>query len=164
MIHISTPSNRFPEERGSVTVTLPTEPAPVRFVALDVETATRAGEICQVGLAVFADGQLTASMNTLVRPRRNVFDPRCSMVHGITAADTKKAPTFAEIWAELKLYLDTHPEDAEAFAALQTCLRLSCEGRKRYVKQYGAITIDDMRYADSFTWVDAPWPWQWKED
>ena len=106
MIHISTPSNRFPEERGSVTVTLPTEPAPVRFVALDVETATRAGEICQVGLAVFADGQLTASMNTLVRPRRNVFDPWCSMVHGITAADTKKAPTFAEIWAELKLYLE----------------------------------------------------------
>lgn len=106
MIHISSPSNRFPEERGSVTVTLPTEPAPARFVALDVETATRAGEICQVGLAVFSDGQLTASMNALVRPRRNAFDPWCSMVHGITAADTRKAPAFTEIWAELKLYLE----------------------------------------------------------
>ena len=65
---------------------------------------------------------------------------------------------------ELKLYLDTHPDDQEAFAALQTCIRLSREGRKRYVERYGAITIDDMRCAESFTWVDQPWPWQWKED
>lgn len=61
---------------------------------------------------------------------------------------------------ELKLYLDTHKDDREAFAALQTCIRLSREGRRRYVEQYGPITADDMRYADRFTWVDAPWPWQ----
>ena len=61
---------------------------------------------------------------------------------------------------ELKLYLDTHKDDREAFAALQTCIRLSREGRRRYVEQYGPITADDMRYADRFAWVDAPWPWQ----
>ena len=61
---------------------------------------------------------------------------------------------------ELKLYLDTHPDDQEAFAALQTCIRLSREGRRRYVEQYGPITVDDMRFAKEFTWVNAPWPWQ----
>lgn len=65
---------------------------------------------------------------------------------------------------ELKLYLDTHSKDREAFAALQTCIRLAREGRKRYVERYGALTIDDMRCAESFTWIDQPWPWQWKED
>lgn len=106
MIYISNPSNRFPDERGSVTVTLPSTPAPTRFVALDVETATRAGEICQIGLAVFADGRLADSLSMLVRPRRNIYDPWCSMVHGITAADTRKEPTFAEVWAKVKIYLE----------------------------------------------------------
>ena len=61
---------------------------------------------------------------------------------------------------ELRLYLDTHPDDSEAFQSLQTCIRLSREGRRRYVEQYGPISIDDMRFADSYTWIDAPWPWQ----
>lgn len=61
---------------------------------------------------------------------------------------------------ELKLYLDTHADDQEAFSALQTCIRLSREGRRRYVEKYGPITVDDMRFADRYTWVKAPWPWQ----
>lgn len=61
---------------------------------------------------------------------------------------------------ELKLYLDTHPADQEAFALLQQCIRMSCEGRKRYVELYGPITIDDMLCASSFDWIDNPWPWQ----
>ena len=31
---------------------------------------------------------------------------------------------------------------------------------RRYVEKYGPITADDMRFAESFTWMDAPWPWQ----
>lgn len=61
---------------------------------------------------------------------------------------------------ELKLYLDTHPDDEEAFASLQTCLRLSMEGQRRYAEQYGPISFDDLRFADRYTWADAPWPWQ----
>ena len=61
---------------------------------------------------------------------------------------------------QLAAYLDTHTEDREAFAALQTVIRLSREGRRRYVEKYGPITVDDMRFAGEFTWADAPWPWQ----
>lgn len=66
---------------------------------------------------------------------------------------------------ELKLYLDTHPEDEEAFQALKTCIRLSMEGQRRYVEQYGPISFDDVRFDDTYTWLNAPWPWQCgKED
>ena len=61
---------------------------------------------------------------------------------------------------ELKLYLDTHPDDEEAFETLKTCIRLSMEGQKRYVEQYGPVSFDDVRFSDTYTWVDAPWPWQ----
>ena len=61
---------------------------------------------------------------------------------------------------ELKLYLDTHPDDAEAFESLKTCIRLSMEGQARYVEQYGPISFDDVRFDDTYTSVDAPWPWQ----
>lgn len=66
---------------------------------------------------------------------------------------------------ELKLYLDTHKDDEEAFEALKTCIRLSKEGRRRYVEQYGPIMFEDVRFSDHYSWTDAPWPWQkGKED
>ena len=61
---------------------------------------------------------------------------------------------------ELKLYLDTHADDCEAFKMLQECIRMSNEGRKRYAELYGPITIRDMENAATYDWIDAPWPWQ----
>ena len=86
-------------------------------------------------------------MNVVNKPE-NLSTPLCELM----------ALDFVQ--QELKLYLDTHTEDREAFAALQTVIRLSREGRRRYVEKYGPITVDDMRFAGEFTWADAPWPWQ----
>ena len=61
---------------------------------------------------------------------------------------------------ELNLYLDTHPDDREAFETLQKCIRLSAEGRKRYVEQYGPISLRDLESSDVYDWLNAPWPWQ----
>ena len=36
---------------------------------------------------------------------------------------------------ELNLYLDTHPDDREAFETLQKCIRMRAEGHKRYTEQ-----------------------------
>ena len=65
---------------------------------------------------------------------------------------------------ELALYLDTHPEDEEAFEALKTYIRMSMEGQRRYAEQYGPISFDDVRFGDTYTWVDAPWPWQHRKE
>ena len=64
---------------------------------------------------------------------------------------------------ELNLYLDTHKDDEEAFQTLQSTLALYEEGRTRYVKKYGPITIRDLKHADCFSWLCDPWPWDYHD-
>lgn len=65
---------------------------------------------------------------------------------------------------ELNLYLDTHPDDREAFDTLQKCIRMRAEGHKRYTEQYGPVTVSDLACADVYDWLNAPWPWQPEEE
>ena len=60
---------------------------------------------------------------------------------------------------ELGLYLDTHPEDAEAFALFQAYVKLMQEGKQRYVAQYGPLVRSDTANFDHYVWVHDPWPW-----
>lgn len=64
---------------------------------------------------------------------------------------------------EVNLYLDTHKDDAEAFEMLQSTLALYEEGKMRYIKKYGPITIYDLKHADCFTWICDPWPWDYQD-
>ena len=65
---------------------------------------------------------------------------------------------------ELNLYLDTHPDDREAFELLRTVLRLKREGAEKYVKMYGPVRIEDLENAEGFTWLESPWPWEYEEE
>lgn len=67
---------------------------------------------------------------------------------------------LAFIVHELGLYLDTHPEDAEAFALFQNYTKLLEQGRKTYLEKIGPLTQTDAALDDSYTWVYGPWPWQ----
>jgi spore coat protein JB len=62
---------------------------------------------------------------------------------------------------ELALYLDTHAEDGEAFELFQSFLALGREAQRRYVQLYGPVSAADMLGADSYTWLNAPWPWEY---
>lgn len=64
---------------------------------------------------------------------------------------------------ELNLYLDTHPKDTEAFSMLKKMIELKKTGQKRYVERYGPIELRDLAYAESYTWLHDPWPWEYKE-
>lgn len=64
---------------------------------------------------------------------------------------------------ELKLYLDTHKDDEEAFKALKDAIALEKEGRLRYVKLYGPIQFDDVADSETYNWIDGPWPWEYAE-
>lgn len=63
---------------------------------------------------------------------------------------------------ELALYLDTHRDDAEAFAMYQTFLALKQEAHERYVKLYGPVTHSDMLGMEAYAWPDDPWPWDYQ--
>lgn len=65
---------------------------------------------------------------------------------------------------ELELYLDTHKNDSEAFSMLQVFLSLRKEAHDRYVKMYGPVQQQDMLGTEKYTWLNDPWPWDYKED
>ena len=62
---------------------------------------------------------------------------------------------------DLSLYLDTHPDDQEAFAVYKDLLKLAEEGKRRYVKQYGPICKKDLAEEDRYSWLKSPWPWEY---
>ena len=65
---------------------------------------------------------------------------------------------------ELSLYLDTHPNDSEAFALVQNYVELEKTAREKYVEQHGPLTQNDAALSSTYTWVNGPWPWQYPEE
>lgn len=61
---------------------------------------------------------------------------------------------------ELTLYLDTHKDDAEAFAAWKNFAAMEKTARARYVELYGPVTVADMTGCECWSWVNDPWPWE----
>ena len=60
---------------------------------------------------------------------------------------------------ELQLYLDTHPDDREAFKTLKQMLELTAEAKRRYTAKYGPLCPADLEHSESFDWLSDPWPW-----
>ena len=71
---------------------------------------------------------------------------------------------LAFIIQELGLYLDTHPNDSEAFALFQNYVELEKTAREKYVEQHGPLTQNDAALSSTYTWVNGPWPWQYPEE
>ncbi len=63
---------------------------------------------------------------------------------------------------EVKLYLDTHPQDPDALAYFEKYSRMRNEAMKEYALHYTPLTIDTAAASCSeyWKWVDEPWPWQ----
>jgi spore coat protein JB len=60
---------------------------------------------------------------------------------------------------ELGLYLDTHPEDQEAFGLFQRYAGLMEQAKQTYVERYGPLLRMDSAMDDHYTWAEGPWPW-----
>ena len=119
-----------------------------------------------------------------VPPQRNAedsYDPNMALVRGtlfpgldlpfmnvvnkgkLTGTPLGELMALDFVIKELNLYLDTHKDDTEAFRTLQSTIALYEEGKARYIKKYGPITIRDLKHADSFTWLCDPWPWDYTD-
>lgn len=72
------------------------------FAAIDFELANfSACSICSVGVVVVRNGEVVERFYSLVKPTPNYYNYYCVKVHGLTAKDTKKAPTFPEVWRKV---------------------------------------------------------------
>ena len=68
------------------------------------------------------------------------------------------------VLTELGLYLDTHPQDKEAFDLFREYAKLAKEGRRRYEAMYGPLTQQAAANQDQYTWLNDPWPWEYRQE
>lgn len=86
-----------------------------------------------------------------------------------TASDVPQSAT-AELQAlqfvitELGLYLDTHKDDAEAFQLFQQYSQLTQECQRRYQAMHGPLTQMGAAQESTYTWLDDPWPWDFRKE
>lgn len=77
------------------------------FTAIDFETAQGyRWSICQVGLVRVENGIITNQMDILVQPPDNYYWYNFTKIHGISARDTIKSPTFNQIWNQIAPFIE----------------------------------------------------------
>lgn len=65
---------------------------------------------------------------------------------------------------ELGIYLDTHPDDTEAFILFQQYVALEKTGREKYEASHGPLFQTSTAEKESFhCWLHDPWPWDFAE-
>lgn len=79
----------------------------INFTAIDFETAnSKRSSICEIGIAVVTNSVVTEQRSWLVQPDENKYDSFNVHLHGIHLEITQNAPTFSEVWEEVKPYLE----------------------------------------------------------
>lgn len=77
------------------------------FTAIDFETAQGyRWSICQVGLVRVENGIIRNQMDILVQPPDNYYWYNFTKIHGISARDTIKSPTFNQIWNQIAPFIE----------------------------------------------------------
>lgn len=63
---------------------------------------------------------------------------------------------------DVLLFLDTHPDDADALVYFRKYSRMRNAALKEYERLYGPLTLDTASDSvrDSFVWSQQPWPWE----
>lgn len=86
------------------------------------------------------------------------MDNKMQLQQGIRAYD------FA-IW-EMTVFLDTHPDDAEAIKLRDFYKEKRGEWIAEYEKQYGPYitTSDRVSGGNRWVWIDSPWPWEYGKE
>ncbi len=68
------------------------------------------------------------------------------------------------VMTELGLYLDTHPDDTEAFQLFRKYGELEKTGRQRYEARFGPLTQVSAIKQNQYTWLNSPWPWEYQKE
>lgn len=64
------------------------------------------------------------------------------------------------ILAETALFLDTHPECAEALAFYKKHLELRKAAAEEYAQKFGMLQHGDYNGQNTWQWTEGPWPWE----
>ena len=61
---------------------------------------------------------------------------------------------------DIRLYLDTHPDDKKALEWYHKYRKLKEQTEKEYVDRFGPLNSFQVDSDTRWTWVDTPWPWE----
>lgn len=94
------------------------------FAAIDFETANQhPTSVCSVGLVIVRDNEIVDRFYKLIQPEPNFYSYWNIRVHGITQADTDKAPVFPFVWKEIEPLIEGLPLVAHNKAFDEKCLK-----------------------------------------
>lgn len=65
---------------------------------------------------------------------------------------------------ELALYLDTHPDDAEAFALFKQYTAMEKSAKEAYENANGPIKRSSAAKGECWDWLQDPWPWNFEHN
>ena len=98
------------------------------FTAIDFETAQpNRASICQVGLVRYEQGVIVQELSLLVRPPENSYWSRFTEIHGLSWEDTVNEPSFAEVWSQVRSFIEGQTVVAHNGSFDFTCLRKALE-------------------------------------
>lgn len=75
---------------------------------------------------------------------------------------TKKLAACQFMIYDLKLYLDTHPNDTATIQKLKEYQAKLEPLKKEYEEKYGPLFASNNR-ANKWKWIKSPWPWENEE-
>lgn len=65
---------------------------------------------------------------------------------------------------ELGLYLDTHPDDAEAAALFRQYTAMERAAKAAYESKYGPLFQSNADSGNGYRWLQDPWPWNFERN
>ncbi len=109
-------------------------------------------------------GEMEALSNGTLFPGLNL--PFHLQVAGGSLSDTPLVQLQALdfVITELGHFLDTHPEDVEAFALFKEYVATAEIARNDYESNYGPLTRSATAKFDKYCWYNDPWPWNYSEN
>ncbi|MGN0489871.1 MAG: spore coat protein CotJB [Ruminococcus sp.] len=75
----------------------------------------------------------------------------------------KKLASYQFIIYDLKLYLDTHPNDKATIAKIEELTEKLTPIRKDFEDRYGPLFAENNN-KNKWKWIKSPWPWETEED
>ena len=124
---------------------------PKNFVVIDFETANDYFDsVCQIGIVVVENNSIVERKSFFICPPYTEFTN--TEIHGITFDDVKNAPTFAELWSEIKNYFEGRTISAYNLFFDWSCLAATLDYYKIDRPQFTAFDI----LANARNWFDLP--------
>lgn len=75
-------------------------------------------------------------------------------------AELNRLSACSFVLYDLALFLDTHPDDADALAAFQEARERRKQAQKSYEEKFGPLMLDCCEDKNHWSFADGPAPWE----